>query len=67
MLIEFTQAQGEKDRVLNGPTATQWLDPWTRHLQERGVTFHLGKRVTQIEVDPAVRRVVGARPRSTAI
>ena len=61
MLIDFTRAECEKDRVLNGPTATQWLKPWEHHLREQGVTFHLGKRVTQLELDPAVRRIIGAR------
>ncbi|MGV0740932.1 hydroxysqualene dehydroxylase [Mycolicibacterium sp. XJ870] len=31
------------DRVLNGPTSLQWLDPWVAHLQRLGVTFRVGQ------------------------
>lgn len=61
MILDFRKPEGENDRVLNGPTVTQWLAPWERHLQQRGVTFHLGKRVTELAVDPATRRIAGAR------
>lgn len=31
------------DRVLNGPTSSQWLDPWVEHLRDQGVTFRVGQ------------------------
>jgi uncharacterized protein with NAD-binding domain and iron-sulfur cluster len=39
------------DRVLNGPTNDVWLTPWRQHLDEMGVVYHLGHRVTAIELD----------------
>ena len=35
------------DRVLNGPTSSQWLDPWVAHLRSLGVTFHVGKALCE--------------------
>lgn len=31
------------DRVLNGPTSSQWLDPWVEHLRDQGVAFRVGQ------------------------
>ena len=39
------------DRVLNGPTSSQWLDPWIAHLRSLGVTFHVGKALSRLNVD----------------
>lgn len=36
------------DRVLNGPTSSQWIDPWVEHLRRRGVTFQLGKALARL-------------------
>ncbi|KUI27666.1 twin-arginine translocation pathway signal protein [Mycobacterium sp. IS-1742] len=39
------------DRVLNGPTSSQWLDPWVAHLRSKGVTFHVGEALTRLTPD----------------
>lgn len=36
------------DRVLNGPTSSQWLDPWVAHLRSLGVTFALGQALARL-------------------
>ncbi len=36
------------DRVLNGPTNDTWLDPWLAYLEQLGVDYHLGNKVTNI-------------------
>ena len=36
------------DRVLNGPTSSQWLDPWVEHLRDQGVTFHVGRALSRL-------------------
>ena len=36
------------DRVLNGPTSSQWLDPWVDHLRAQGVTFHVGRALSRL-------------------
>jgi len=37
------------DRVLNGPTSSQWLDPWVDHLRDLGVTFHVGQALSRLK------------------
>ena len=39
------------DQVLNGPTNDRWLEPWSAYLEELGVTYHRGARVTAIEMN----------------
>ncbi len=36
------------DRVLNGPTNDQWLNPWLAYLQSLKVNYNKGQNVTQI-------------------
>jgi uncharacterized protein with NAD-binding domain and iron-sulfur cluster len=36
------------DRVLNGPTSSQWIDPWVRYLQAKGVDFRVGQALTRL-------------------
>ena len=36
------------DRVLDGPTSSQWLDPWVDHLRDQGVTFHVGRALSRL-------------------
>lgn len=36
------------DRVLNGPTSSQWLDPWVDHLRSQGVTFFIGQALSRL-------------------
>ncbi|MGV0872125.1 hydroxysqualene dehydroxylase [Mycolicibacterium sp. XJ879] len=35
------------DRVLNGPTSSQWLDPWIEHLRDQGVQFRVGQALAR--------------------
>ncbi|MCV6982725.1 FAD-dependent oxidoreductase [Mycolicibacterium pulveris] len=35
------------DRVLNGPTSSQWLDPWVEYLRDQGVQFRIGQAVAR--------------------
>jgi uncharacterized protein with NAD-binding domain and iron-sulfur cluster len=42
---------GALDRVLDRPTNEAWIRPWTRLLKKLGVRFHMGQRVTGLEVD----------------
>ncbi len=46
------------DRLLCGPTNDVWITPWTQYLEQRGVEFHQGARVTAIECSGT--RVTGA-------
>ncbi len=41
---------GALDRVLDAPTNEAWIRPWVRHLKRLGVRFHMGQRVTALEV-----------------
>ncbi|MFG1934104.1 FAD-dependent oxidoreductase [Mycobacterium sp. NPDC048908] len=36
------------DRVLDGPTSAQWIDPWVAHLNGLGVTFKLGQALSRL-------------------
>src|SRR5262245_13095361 len=36
------------DRVLNGPTSAQWIDPWVAYLKSLGVTFQLGQALSRL-------------------
>jgi uncharacterized protein with NAD-binding domain and iron-sulfur cluster len=45
------------DRVLNGPTAEVWIDPWVDHLKARGVIFHTDMELKSIGFDSASRKV----------
>lgn len=38
------------DRVLDSPTNDAWLNPWLKYLQDLGVEYHLGHRVTAIHM-----------------
>ena len=46
------------DRVLNGPTSTQWLDPWVEHLRAQGVTFQVGQSLSRLT--PGGRHIASA-------
>ncbi|MDC0744817.1 hydroxysqualene dehydroxylase [Polyangium mundeleinium] len=65
LILDFFRPKGANDRVLNGPTATRWLDPWEAYLRSRGVRFHFGRPVSALEVDVSRRRIAGARIGST--
>lgn len=38
------------DRVLNGPTNDQWLNPWKEYLLSKGVKYNLGHKVHSINM-----------------
>ncbi len=42
------------DRVLNGPTNEQWLDPWKTHLHNLGVEYFINHEVLKINMDAGV-------------
>ena len=46
------------DRVLNGPTSAQWLDPWVEHLRAQGVTFQVGQSLSRLT--PGGRHIASA-------
>jgi 15-cis-phytoene desaturase len=58
LLYTFISPDGVFDRLLSGPTNDVWIFPWTQHLQNLGVEFHLGSRLIAIETDGT--RVAGA-------
>lgn len=49
---------GSVDRVLDGPTGEQLIDPWVTHLRALGVEFRVGHRVESLHM--AGGRVVSA-------
>jgi 15-cis-phytoene desaturase len=61
ILLDFMRPKGQNDRVLNGPTTSQWLGPWVSHLRDQGVHFHLGREVAGFNVDTTARRITGVR------
>lgn len=58
LLYSFISPDGVFDRLLSGPTNDVWIFPWTQYLQQLGVEFHAGARLTGIETDGT--RVTGA-------
>ncbi|WP_141585859.1 FAD-dependent oxidoreductase [Actinomadura sp. WMMA1423] len=63
-------ADGGLARMLNAPTNEAWIDPWVRHLRERGVRFEVGQTVEALEAGGgrvrSVRLVDAAGRRRTA-
>jgi uncharacterized protein with NAD-binding domain and iron-sulfur cluster len=59
ILLDFRRPGGTNDRVLNGPTTTQWLDPWEKHLRSRGAEVHFGKELRGFDLEG--ERIVRAR------
>ncbi|KYF58964.1 hypothetical protein BE04_43575 [Sorangium cellulosum] len=60
IMLDFWRAKGENDRVLRGPTRSQWLEPWETYLRDRGVVFHFGQSVKGFVLDVVRRRIVAA-------
>ena len=58
LLGDYGAEGGDVDRVLDGPTTDQWIEPWRRYLQERGVTFHLDAPIARLRMDGS--RVIAA-------
>lgn len=58
MLVDFSGERGtQMDAVLTGPTTETWLEPWSRHLEGRGVRFRYNAHLTGFEFDG--RRITG--------
>jgi uncharacterized protein with NAD-binding domain and iron-sulfur cluster len=49
------------DRVLDGPTSEVWIEPWVRYLEGRGVTFHMGYDLDQIDFTGEEPRIKSLR------
>ena len=41
---------GSVDRLLDGPTSEQLIDPWVAHLRALGVEFRVGHRVESLQI-----------------
>jgi uncharacterized protein with NAD-binding domain and iron-sulfur cluster len=55
------------DRVLNGPTYEQWIEPWLEHLTAQGVDIRCHTEVHRIEMDgKRVGAVVAEGPEGLA-
>jgi uncharacterized protein with NAD-binding domain and iron-sulfur cluster len=48
ILFDMVDRSRPVDRVLDGPTSEVWIEPWVRHLEQRGVRFHRRHEVTGI-------------------
>jgi 15-cis-phytoene desaturase len=57
IMLDFRRAKGDNDRVLRGPTQSQWLEPWEAYLRDKGVAFHFGQAVNGFTLDVARRRI----------
>jgi uncharacterized protein with NAD-binding domain and iron-sulfur cluster len=47
--LDHAKPGAEVDRLLDGPTHDVWVAPWVSHLEDLGVHFHFGARLTAIE------------------
>ncbi len=52
----------DTDRVLNGPTSDVWLNPWLAYLQSKGVVYHKGQELVNINMDGDKISGVAVRP-----
>jgi uncharacterized protein with NAD-binding domain and iron-sulfur cluster len=59
LILDFATAGMANDRTLGGPTTEMWIDPWTSHLQSRGVRFEAGVEVEGFDVGGG--RISGVR------
>jgi uncharacterized protein with NAD-binding domain and iron-sulfur cluster len=57
IMLDMMRVGGRVDRVLDGPTSEVWIDPWVKRLEELGVTFRPGHRITDFYCDGS--RVTG--------
>jgi uncharacterized protein with NAD-binding domain and iron-sulfur cluster len=51
LLFDLTRVGGRADRVLDAPTSEVWIDPWVRHLQDRGAQLRHGCTIVGIGCD----------------
>ncbi len=50
LILDFTREGASSDRTMGGPSSEMWIDPWETHLRNLGVQFHLGRRVTSLNL-----------------
>ncbi len=65
LLYSFISPDGVFDRLLSGPTNDVWIYPWTQHLRNLGVEFHVGSRLIGLQTDGI--RVSGATVETAAV
>ncbi|MGQ0699287.1 MAG: hydroxysqualene dehydroxylase [Panacagrimonas sp.] len=53
------------DRVLDGPTSVEWIDPWLSYLRLQGVDYRTSCRVEEIQCD--AQRVTGVKYESGGV
>jgi uncharacterized protein with NAD-binding domain and iron-sulfur cluster len=51
LLFDIMRVGGRVDRVLDAPTSEVWINPWVERLEQLGVTFRPGCKVTAIDCD----------------
>jgi 15-cis-phytoene desaturase len=61
LMADYGKEGRHNDRTLIGPTTEAWIAPWRAHLESRGVTFHVGRRLVGLDFDPGAGRITGAR------
>jgi uncharacterized protein with NAD-binding domain and iron-sulfur cluster len=49
MIMSMTQQAGTMDRVLNAPTNEAWIDPWTDHLESKGVQIYVSHSAKSLQ------------------
>ena len=59
ILTDFFRNGTHTDGVLDGPTTERWLEPWRRHLLQRGVAFQFEAAVKDLMLSG--RRLSGVR------
>jgi 15-cis-phytoene desaturase len=64
LLYSFISPDGVFDRLLSGPTNDVWIYPWTQHLRNLGVEFHVGSQLIRIEANGT--RIAGATVETAA-
>ena len=64
LLFDLTRVGGRADRVLDAPTSEAWIDPWVRHLRERGAHLRHGCTIVGIGCDS--HRVTGVTVQTDA-
>jgi len=60
LLLGQLEPSEPTEQILNGPTSTVWIDPWTDYLARRGVDLRTGAAATELSVGRRGRRVESA-------
>tara|TARA_R110002072_G_scaffold5527_2_gene35302 strand:- start:9744 stop:13850 length:4107 start_codon:yes stop_codon:yes gene_type:complete len=63
MLDDAVTSEGGRDKMLNGPSSTAWLQHWRRYLSRQGVRFFIGHLShVRFDGDELIPMVNGAGP-----